>query len=327
MKNYNISIVVPIYNTALYIEQCLRSLFEQNYNSIEYIFVNDCSTDNSIKILEKIINDYPNRKQDIKVFHNEINKGLGYTRKQGVKKSSGNYILQIDSDDWIENQMCLKLYNKAIDENADIVCSDYFENYHNSQKYIIQKYTSDNWDGFESILSGVLHGSVCNKLIKRELYIKNNIYPPENFSLFEDKIVSLKLFSKAKKIAYINEAFLHYRKHPYSITSILVNSKQVQDTIFFIEELNLFLEKENLLKKYKNQFESCILYHKKIFLLDKKYYHYWENFYPNVNTIKNTYNIQSYGVIKKIITLLSVMGFYSILRITTIIFKKIRSKI
>lgn len=327
MTNYNISIVVPIYNTSFYIEQCVRSLFEQDYNSIEYVFINDCSTDNSVEILEKIIEDYPNRKQDVKIFHNDLNKGLGYTRKQGIKKASGKYILQIDSDDWIENQMCSILYNKALEENADIICSDYFENYPNNEKYITQRYTNDNWDGFESILSGVLHGSVCNKLINRELYLQNNIYPPENFSLFEDKIVSLKLFSKAKKIAYINDAFLHYRQNPHSMTSVLISSKQVQDTILFVEELNSFLERENLLKKYKNQFESCVLYHKKIFLLDKNYYHYWKNFYLNVNTIKNACNIRSYGLVKKIITLLSLMGFYSILRIATIVLKKIRSRI
>lgn len=322
--DYNISIIVPIFNVENYISQCVESLLEQNLEKIEYIFIDDCSTDKSIEILEEVVKKFSNRINDIKIIRNLENKGISYTRKVGMQVATGNYVIQIDSDDWVECTMCNDLYQKAIENNSDIVAVDYFEDYEGKSNYIKQDYLNYD-DHFKAILLSVLHGSLCNKLIRRELYVNNNIYPIESFSLFEDKLISLKLFNVAKKIDYIPRGYLHYRKHNSSFTAQKVKEKHIVDTMTFINELRAFLLEKNLLNKYENEFSSCILYHKKIFLLDEKYFHLWDSFYPEVNKIQYIWGIKSFDMKKKMITFLSLVFGKKIMTIAYAFYRKIRS--
>lgn len=307
MTSYKISIIVPIYKAEQYIEECVESLLNQDFDSIEYIFVNDCTPDKSIDILKATIKKYPHRKQDIKIIHNIENKGSGYTRKKGMQSATGEYVIQIDADDWVETNMCSELYDVAKQIDADIVVCDYFENFLDKQIYLTQKCSQDNWVGFRSILLGTLHGSLCNKLVKRELYVTHNIYTPESFSLYEDKITTLPLFLKAKKIGYVEKAFLHYRKHSNSMTAVIVNDKMVKDTNLFIERLYNFFVEEHLLPKYQYELNACILYHKKIFMLDEKYYVYWDTIHPEVNRLKYIQGIELYDWKKKLVTALAMI--------------------
>lgn len=321
---YDISIVVPIYNAQKYIAKCAETLLEQNYNNIEYIFIDDSSIDKSIQILNDVMKKYPNRINDINIIKNEKNMGVSYTRKLGMQVARGEYVIQIDSDDWVELNMCKELYLKAKETNADIVTSDYFENFKNKQNYIKQDYSEDI-DFFKSILLSSLHGSLCNKLIKRQLYIDFDIYPFEEFNLFEDKFVSLRLFSSTKKIAYISKAFLHYRQHESSYTSQHVKNKHIQDTILFINAVNDFFKFNNLFDQYQAEFNSFVLYHKKIFLLDENYYYLWDDFFPEVNKVKYVLNIDAYDFKKKLITIFTLIFGKGIMRVSYNYYRRNRS--
>lgn len=300
-----ISVIMPIYNASSYIEKALLSILNQSFDDVEYVLVNDCSTDNTMELVYKIIEGF--KEKNIKVFNNPMNMGLGYTRKFGLLQATGTYVLQIDSDDWIELDTCSVMYEMAQTHDADIVVSNYFENYPNCQREVFQNDMNVSNIDFRAILDGRLHGSVSNKLIKRSLYIENDIYPPENFSLHEDKIVTVKLFYYAKKVKCIDNFFLHYRKHNSSMTTVIVNDRIINDTISFIRELNDFFIKENLLLEYQNELNSCILYHKKVFMLDKKYYEYWDSINPEVNKLRYINGIKLYDWKKKIITALAMI--------------------
>ena len=100
-----ISILVPIYGVEHYIERCARSLFEQTYPDIEYVFVDDCSSDQSIAVLEKVMEDYPLRKPHVKIIHHERNKGLSAARNTALEASAGDYVMHVDSDDYIEKTL------------------------------------------------------------------------------------------------------------------------------------------------------------------------------------------------------------------------------
>lgn len=108
-----VSVVVPVYNVCLYIERCARSLFEQTIDSIEYIFVNDCTQDESIDILKRVIEDYPNRKDQIQIIENRKNRGLWYSRKVGMKLATGDYVIVCDSDDWLDLNAYELMYEQA----------------------------------------------------------------------------------------------------------------------------------------------------------------------------------------------------------------------
>lgn len=306
MGNYKVTIIVPIYKSEEFVEQCVNSLLNQNFDNIEYIFINDNTPDKSFELVKRIVSN-SNKKNSIILLENNTNLGVSETRKIGMKVASGEYVIQIDSDDWCENNMILELYNEAITKKADIVCCDFFINKKNTQQYIKQKLSSDNLDCFKQIILGDIHGSLSNKLIKRELYTKNNIYPSKNFNVFEDKWVTLRLFLKANKISYLPRAFLHYRKHNYSLTTSYISEKYINDSISFIEELKKYFIQEDIYEKYKKEFYTCILYHKKVFLLDKRFFYLWDQFYPEANKIKYVLYNRSYSFLKKMVVILTLL--------------------
>ena len=100
-----LSIVVPIYNVENYIEKSVRSLFEQTYPNIEYIFVNDCTPDKSMGVLDSVLADYPHRVSNVVVINHTQNKGLAISRHDGFVVAKGEYIATCDSDDWVELDM------------------------------------------------------------------------------------------------------------------------------------------------------------------------------------------------------------------------------
>lgn len=119
-----VSICVPVYNVEQYIERCCHSLFGQSYNNIEYIFVDDCSPDESINIVRKTLLDYPQRINSVQIIKHKENKGLSGTRNSGVDASNGYFLLFVDSDDYIDSQTVELLVRQAMRDDSDVVIYD-----------------------------------------------------------------------------------------------------------------------------------------------------------------------------------------------------------
>ena len=137
-SNPILSVIVPIYNVELYIEKCIRSLFEQTLLEIEYVFVDDKSPDRSVEILNDILEDYPSRKSNVKLISNAFNMGIGGTRQVGINNASGKYIIHCDPDDWVDVDYYEKLVAKAENEDCGMVLSDYYVEHLNKSIYISQ---------------------------------------------------------------------------------------------------------------------------------------------------------------------------------------------
>ncbi|QKF63251.1 glycosyltransferase, family 2 [Campylobacter mucosalis] len=256
MKKYDVSIIVPIYNVENFIEKCATSLMKQDYESIEFIFVNDCTLDKSMEVLSQTLNKYPNRKDDIKIINKPQNEGLPQARKTGFENSNGEFVLHIDSDDWIEPNMVSKMYQKANDNNADIVCCDYFLNYHNKQVYRSHNYIGANFSDFKrndyikSILAMYVSVALWDKLIARKLY-KDVIFPTSSHG--EDTILCLQLFLNANKILHLNEAFVHYnRTNSNSLSTRNFSKQEIESFKLFSSFITNFI--------YKNNLSDCIKY-------------------------------------------------------------------
>lgn len=134
-----INIATPIKSAEKYIERFVRSLFEQTYQNIEYVFVNDCTKDCSIEILSGIISLYPKRQHAIKIINHDRNKGLATARNTAIKHASGDFIIHVDSDDWIEKTMVEQLVQKQAETCADIVYSAVNKILSNSIQKVAQK--------------------------------------------------------------------------------------------------------------------------------------------------------------------------------------------
>lgn len=215
--NKLVSIMVPVYNVEKSISRCALSLLNQTYDNIEYIFVNDYSPDNSIKVLKDIIKLFPDKQNKIKIIEHEKNLGLGAARETGFINSTGDYLIHIDSDDWCDPLMIEDLVNKIEEKNADIVVCNYFINSKNSQIEIKNIDFEDSFDLFTKILRDELVPSLCNKLVKRCCY--ENIKFPD-FNLGEDLYICLQLVHNSKKAVSLNNAYFHYnQENEKSITT------------------------------------------------------------------------------------------------------------
>ena len=123
-KEYLVSIIIPVYGVEKYIERCANSLFAQTYSNIEYVFVNDCTPDRSIERLNEVLKKNPARKASVNVVENITNCGQAAVRNIGVKHCHGQFLMHVDSDDWLDVDVVEKCVKKQIETDADIIAFD-----------------------------------------------------------------------------------------------------------------------------------------------------------------------------------------------------------
>lgn len=241
-----VSIIIPIYNVEKYIEHCVRSLMEQTLEEIEYIFVNDCTPDASMDVLEHTLIDYPRRKSQVKILNHKTNKGLATARNTGLGVANGEYIIHCDSDDWIEKDMYKEMYDMALEANADIVVSDFYNEYPNRSVIQKQVYPNNGLEAVRQMLAGNLHCGTWNKLIRRELYTKHDLHFPDGINMWEDVLTTIPLCYHATKIVYIPKAYYHYAHYnPYSYISTM-STQSLQNLISAVERMDAFLSRNGL---------------------------------------------------------------------------------
>lgn len=236
-----VSIIVPMYNVECYIERCARSIFSQSYSNLEIVFVNDCSTDDSVLVLEKILAYYPTRKKQVKIIHHLRNQGVAQARITGMRNCAGDYLIQFDSDDWVEENMIELMVHIAENDDADITICDYNIVRGNTFKHVKINPPLNNIACMKAVLSGEIHASLCNKLIRRELYTMNNIYPTEGLNQLEDLSIMYKLLYFANKIAYIDKALYFYSAdNPSSYTHIKMDARKQLNYLQVLQQMDDF---------------------------------------------------------------------------------------
>lgn len=226
-----VSIVIPVYGVERYIERCARSVFEQTYENLEIIFVDDCSPDRSIDVLKRVVVNYPQRKGQTKIIRHKTNRGPAAARNTAISNATGKYIIFADSDDWMEMDEVAQM-EQAIEERAlDVVYSDYYENYPDKQIQISQDCGEDNIACIKSMLTGKMHGSLCNKIYRMSALQESGIREIEGANMYEDICLNLRFFAFSKKIGYLNKAFYHYTQNvSNSITHDIVNIDKKRKT-------------------------------------------------------------------------------------------------
>lgn len=237
-----ISVIVPVYNAEKYLHRCVDSILAQTFTDFELILIDDGSIDCSRTICEK----YATNDKRIKVIH-KSNGGVASARQIGIDNAIGNYTIHADPDDWVEPNMLDELYKKAIEKNADMVICDFY--LHTNGKCITrsQKIPEENSEiALTALLSHKLHGSLCNKLIRRDCYSKFNIGFVKGLNFCEDYLVCVKMLRNNIKVAYLNKAFYYYDQFTNS------NSITRQYTIDTYRQRCLFINelKETLGQKY-----------------------------------------------------------------------------
>lgn len=209
MTNPKVSILVPIYGVEQYIERCAVSLFEQSYDNIEYIFVNDATRDNSTAVLDTVINRYPLRKPVVCIIHHPQNKGLSAARNTAIAHSTGDYILHVDSDDYLSLDTVAHLTAKAEQTKADIVL---FDTNILTPKGIITKQInySDKVTYIKRLLQHTEQCAHWNKFYRGDFYRLSGIQSCEDIRLAEDYAVTPRLVHNAQNISVLHEPLYFY---------------------------------------------------------------------------------------------------------------------
>jgi len=245
-----VSVIIPVYNAAEYIDRCAKSLFAQSLASIQYIFVDDASTDESISIIQNILAQFPNRHDQVIFLHQDIHKGVGATRQRGLERAEGDYVIHCDSDDWVEPLCYQLLYEKAIATQADIVCCGFFIDSDDGRQLSVQTpLRSFNPPQFNI---GSQTGSLWSKLIKRELILEHGLEVSSDIDWGEDLCFSLEALLMAKNVQYVDHILYHYVQQPGSLTHDITFEK-INTLMRCGAIVESFLCKHGLLGTYHNQ--------------------------------------------------------------------------
>lgn len=340
--NQLISIIVPVYNTANYLDYCITSLIQQSYTNCEFIFINDGSTDGSLSILEKY------QETDCRIIIlNQVNQGVSIARNQGLKIAKGSYIGFVDSDDWIEKDMYAILVKAIENHSCDLVLSN-MKSFLNGKEYIsTYNFPINTTLSSEYIKSTIFPYliekddlySTCNKIFKTSIIKENDIQFPPNNALSEDNFFNLLYFNSIESMVYIDYTGYNYREVVDSATRNVIRHnyfqnvlrlyyfdyKSIMDLILSEEEINrikaikliknvlslvhIYFDSSNKLSfKERYIFVKTMVYNKEV---QKEINHYFEQLQKN----SDRYNSFLLKSLKKKSTLqLYIATLYSRLR-------------
>ncbi|MFM4670718.1 glycosyltransferase family 2 protein [Aeromonas media] len=233
-----VSVIVPVYNTELYVERAIISLMEQTLDDVQFIIIDDGSKDNSLNIIKQVITRYPARQGQVTLISRE-NRGVAATRAQGMELATGDYVIHLDSDDWAELNWLEALYTKAIEDKADVVVCDYSMIFKVSAQLVRQETKSSGVECIGQLLAGELHGSTWNKLVRRAVISNFHINFNDDICYLEDYIYIMQIFYYSHGVSYIDKPLLNYNcANTSSITSCMTEQKfhSIVNAISFIEK-------------------------------------------------------------------------------------------
>lgn len=286
-----ISIIVAAYNIENYIEKCINSLINQTFKDIEIVVVNDGSTDTTAS---KII-DLARKDSRIKVV-NKKNEGLIEARRTGLENSTGDYLIFIDGDDWLDLECCEKVYKKIEEHNCDVVNYTYYMAYENGEniRYEITSKSLTETEFLKELFLINITPCIWSKVIRRKFLEDNNITFPSKVTYGEDLAMAINIACNKPSVITINEPLYYYFQRNGSIT----NSKLTRQALDIIKVLdygkecmqdkgiyNLFVEEYEYLA-YRNLFYSFVIGRNDINDVHKEIYIKWKDINKSLNDNK-----------------------------------------
>ena len=261
-----VSLIIPVYNTAGYLEKCLQSALEQTYPAMEIICIDDGSTDGSDRIADELA------KSDsrLHVIHQE-NVGISGARNRGLLQSTGDYIAFMDSDDWIEKDMYARLVESIEQSGADLAASGWiYENGDDRYEVTNAKKLDSNIFGRDQLIEYLYERDsyrafayMWDKLYKRELIFsrdRQELKFDESLRRGEDVLFLGEIALRTKKAVFLESAFYHYRRRMDSETHSLSIEKSIEHLSAYIRLISLF-SKENVPAYALDMVKRFLAYH------------------------------------------------------------------
>lgn len=236
-----VSVIVPVFKVELFIERCARSLLSQTLKELEIIFIDDCSPDNSVTIINELLREYPDRIPFTRIIRMETNSGSAKVRKKGIVEAKGQYIIHCDGDDWVDADYYERMYLAAIKQNADVVIGD--EEMVYSDKIIPINNDELPQKGKEIIKSWYKHvvPLYChNKLVRRSIYVDNNILPWDNLNMWEDMSLFARILYYAENVTQVHGTYYHYNRCNTGAMTYFYGIKEARQMIQIARNIEIF---------------------------------------------------------------------------------------
>lgn len=256
-----VSVILPVYGVADYIQRCTQSLLDQTLQEMEFLFVDDHGPDNSIQLVEEMIATHPRREQ-FKILRPEHNLGAGMARNYAIPQAQGEYVAFVDSDDWIEPNMFEELYNEAVAQgNVDLCYCQLVRDYLDGQPSEVRS----NPDVTPGLLS---HGDrcyflshyvsmFCTFIYRRDLIEHYQIRYPESRSADDSFFVTSTLLL-ADSSAHVDKPFYHYIIRPGSVCTTK-DSTKYQKRLATFSSLMAFLKEKGAYDEYRHEIDFIYL--------------------------------------------------------------------
>ena len=219
VPSYPVSILVPVYGVEDWIERCARSLFEQTYPHLEFVFVDDCSPDASMDILRRVLEEYPARRESVRILRHEVRRGLASTRNTNLNAATGDFILIVDSDDYLEPDAVENLVNRQLETGADLIAGQYLVHFPETELLLKEKDYADRKERvFHMMQRGWSH-FVAGRFIRRSLFTENGLHWVEGLDWAEDRYMMTLVAYHAKTPVTVDRVIYHYeRRNANSMT-------------------------------------------------------------------------------------------------------------
>lgn len=245
MSDLLVSIIIPIYGVEKHIEKCAMSVLSQTYPNIEIIFVNDNTNDNSMIILNEVLNNNSGHNKTTKIINHEINRGLAVARNTGIEHATGEYVFHLDSDDYINIDAIQILVEAALINNADIVFAPMTEIWAEGKKTILypRKSKSKN-EHLLNILYRRTSVTLCGNIYKKKLFDQIKLVPSINYG--EDYATLPKIVYISEHIAFTEVPVYNYIKTNEDSYTANISAVSIDNIISAYESIrSFFLESTN----------------------------------------------------------------------------------
>lgn len=247
-----ISVIIPVYNVAKYIERCARSLFEQTLDDMELIFIDDCTPDNSVEIIKRVLDEYPQRKQKTRIFKMPTNSRLAAVRRHGLKIASGDFVIHCDADDWVDIDLYEKMYDEAVRSESDVIICPVRHEYNGHGKTLYYtKLPTTCHDALQYWYCNIIEMYTCNKLTRRSVITENDLLPYEGINMWEDNGMFLRVFYYAKRLSGITSSVYHYNHVNMSAMTHGYGRDAVNQMIDCAQRISSFFESKPDYERFK----------------------------------------------------------------------------
>lgn len=285
MESMTVSVIIPVYNASATLEACLDSLNRQTIQRFELLFIDDSSTDRSLDILMSYAEQYSTGDFVVKVLRHERNRGVAAARNTGLEYATGEYVYYVDADDFIEPDTLECLLKEAQEKELDIVGHEWFLTFKSDERYMKQPLFVTPDEALRQMMCGVMRWNLWLFLVRRSLYVENNIRFIEGMNMGEDMMVMMKLFACAKRVTIINRAFYHYGQSNSGSLTKTYSAEHIRQVTNNVQEAERFISASSY-AGLLSEFIPLLKLNIKLPLLitdDESRYRQWTEWFPEAN--------------------------------------------